>query len=433
MSNALAIAAVTAALKDLIGSGLLGLDLSAIGSVSVSALPPDRITTGQTEPNQLNLFLYQVTPNTGWRNHGLASRDAGGARIANPPLALDLHYMLTAYGAEDLNAEALLGLAMQFLHETPMLSRERLRSVLGPPSPPFGNFSALSLADQPEWLKITPLYLGSEELSKLWTAMQARYRPSMAYQVSVVLIDTDAPARAALPVVKRGPDDRGPLATPGAMPVLSRWQVAGSDVLPAARLGDEVLLFGERLSLEHASVVFEHHRGGPTLELPPSLPDPATHPMPGKALRVALPAASEADALEDWHIGMYTVRLRNAPPDRPASSSNALSIAVSPSIVVTPLAGMAGDVVLTVACRPRLLPAQHAGARLLFGERELAADGIDTPADPTEPTTLTFTVANVPHGSHAVRLRVDGLDSLPVQPNASGGFDFDPQQTVVIA
>ena len=37
MSNALAIAAVTAALKDLIATGLLGLDLSAIGSVNVSA------------------------------------------------------------------------------------------------------------------------------------------------------------------------------------------------------------------------------------------------------------------------------------------------------------------------------------------------------------------------------------------------------------
>ena len=160
MSNALAIAAVTAALKDLIGNGLLGLDLSSIGSVTVSALPPDRIATGQTEPNQLNLFLYQVTPNIGWRNQALPTRDGSGARIGNPPLALDLHYMLTAYGAQDLSAEALLGFAMQFLHETPMLSRAQLRTVLGLPSPPFGNLSALSLADQVEWLKITPQFLG---------------------------------------------------------------------------------------------------------------------------------------------------------------------------------------------------------------------------------------------------------------------------------
>ncbi|WP_206410048.1 DUF4255 domain-containing protein, partial [Lysobacter enzymogenes] len=210
MSNALAIAAVTATLKDLISDSLLGLDLSSIGSITVTSTPPDRITTGQTEPNQLNLFLYQVTPNSGWRNQTLPTRDGSGQRLRNAPLALDLHYLLTAYGAQDLNAEALLGLAMLALHDTPGLDRARLRNALGPPNPPFGDFSALNLADQIESLKITPQYLGGEELSKLWTAMQARYRPSMAYQVSVVLMETEAAARAAPPVLKRGADDRGP-------------------------------------------------------------------------------------------------------------------------------------------------------------------------------------------------------------------------------
>src|SRR3954452_3099141 len=118
MSSPLAIAAVTAALKDLLNDGMLNHDLSSVGSFSVTALPPDRITTGQTEPNQLNLFLYQVTANQGWRNTGLPSRSPAGDRIDTPPLALDLHYLLTAYGSQDLNAEILLGYAMQLLHET---------------------------------------------------------------------------------------------------------------------------------------------------------------------------------------------------------------------------------------------------------------------------------------------------------------------------
>src|SRR5207244_1329164 len=78
MSSPLAIAAVTAALKDLLNDGLLNHDLSSVGSFSVTSLPPDRVTTGQTEPNQLNLFLYQITPNLGWRNEGLPSRDRTG-------------------------------------------------------------------------------------------------------------------------------------------------------------------------------------------------------------------------------------------------------------------------------------------------------------------------------------------------------------------
>ena len=93
----------------------------------------------------------------------------------------------------------------------------------------------------------------------------------------------------------------------------------------------------------------------------------------------------------------------------------------------------AGDVTLTVECRPRLLPEQAAGVRLLFGSREVAPDSIDTPADTTLPTSLEFTVTGATAGSHPVRLRVDGLDSLPVRIAANGTFEFDPQQTVVIA
>ena len=58
MSSPLAIAAVTAALKDLLNNGLLDHDLSTVGSFAVTAQPPDRVATGTGEPNQLNLFLY---------------------------------------------------------------------------------------------------------------------------------------------------------------------------------------------------------------------------------------------------------------------------------------------------------------------------------------------------------------------------------------
>src|SRR6266404_2868983 len=135
MSGALAIAAVTASLKDRLNNSLLDQDLSHVGSFSVTAQPPDRISTGTTETNVLNLFLYQVTPNLGWRNAELPSRDNGGSRTTNPPLALDLHYLLTAYGSQDMNAEILLGYAMQLMHEFPVLTRAQLRTVLADTSP----------------------------------------------------------------------------------------------------------------------------------------------------------------------------------------------------------------------------------------------------------------------------------------------------------
>ena len=98
MSNALAIAGVTAVLRDLLNDGLVNHNVSGVlgSTVTVSVLPPDRVVSG-TEISQLNLFLHQVTPNTGWRNEGLPARDASGSqRLSNPPLALSLHYLLSA-------------------------------------------------------------------------------------------------------------------------------------------------------------------------------------------------------------------------------------------------------------------------------------------------------------------------------------------------
>ena len=137
MSNALAIASVTAVLKDLLNNGVVDHQLSGVvGEVTVSALPPDRLlVAGEQETSRINLFMYHASPNQGWRNVGLPSRSSGGDRIANPPLALDLHYLLTAYGASEFHAEILLGYAMQLLHENPVLSREMIRRTLAPVSP----------------------------------------------------------------------------------------------------------------------------------------------------------------------------------------------------------------------------------------------------------------------------------------------------------
>lgn len=437
MSGALAIAGVTAALKDLLNDGLLDHDLSSIGSFSVTAQPPDRITTGENEDNRLNLFLYQVSANPGWRNEDLPSRNAAGMRISNPPLALDLRYLLTAYGAQDMNAEVLMGYAMELLHETPVLARAQLRIALGTPSPidgsllpgVFGSLSAADLADQVEQLKITPEFLNPEELSKLWTAMQARYRLSMSYLVTVVLIRRNDATRVAPPVLQRGAGDRGPIASSGAPPTLGALRNLAAALLPAARLGDDLALVGTNLATAGPlSVVFEAARLGIVNVLPinAGAGDPVVHlPDP----------AQSAAAMTDWAAGVYTVSLRVTLPGQPPWTTNGMALALAPSVVITPLtAAPATPVTLTVSCAPRLLPAQNAGVRLLIGTSELAPASIVTPADPAQPTTLTFDVPGQPAGQYLLRLRVDGIDSLPVLITGTPpAFSFDPAQQLVVA
>jgi hypothetical protein len=439
MSGALAIAGVTAALKDLLNDGLLNHDLSSLGSFSVTAQAPDRINTGNNETNLLNVFLYQVTPNLGWRNADLPSRDGRGQRITNPPLALDLHYLVTAYGTQDLNAEILLGYGMQLLHETPVLTREQLRTVLGPPPLVdgdvvpgiFGTLSAEDLADQVELIKIAPNYLGADELSKLWTAMQARWRPSMSYIVSVVLIQANGPVRSALPVLQRGEGDRGPTAQAVPAPVLQTVRNALSPLWPALQLGDDALLLGSGLQRESAlTAVFECGRLGIALERPLT-----TGASPAER-RTHLPTVDEdANAAAQWGIGVYAVSLRVTQAGQPAWSTNAVPIALAPRITATPLTAAPGDPIdLVIDCVPRLRPLQHAGVRLLLGGGELAPASIDTPGDPAQPTRLHFDVPGQAAGTYVLRLRVDGIDSLPVQLGGTPPrIAFDPAQSLQVA
>ena len=195
--GSLAIASVTAVLKDLLGNGLVAYsDITGVGDVSVSALPPDRITAGAEEHNQLNLFMYRVTP------HSSLGTEIGKRRLVpgdaqQVQLRLNLYYLLTAYGMQDFHAEILLGCAMHVLNTTPVLSTDMIREALGSSaamkakhlmSPARAALSASDLTSQFEQIKITPQFLSFEEMSKLWSALQARYRPSVTYEVSAVTI-----------------------------------------------------------------------------------------------------------------------------------------------------------------------------------------------------------------------------------------------------
>ena len=90
MSTALAIGAVSAVLRNILDNGLVDAAVAVGAPVKVTAIAPDLVPLDDaTAPPQLNLFMYRVSPNTGYRNAALPSRD-GSARLTNPPLALNL-------------------------------------------------------------------------------------------------------------------------------------------------------------------------------------------------------------------------------------------------------------------------------------------------------------------------------------------------------
>ena len=71
---------------------------------------------------------------------------------------------------------------------------------------------------------------------------------------------------------------------------------------------------------------------------------------------------------------------------------------------------------------------------LIFGSRTVEHAGVTTPADPLQPSTLTFTIEDVAAGDYIVRLRVGGIDSLPIVMNGEPPKpEFDAQQKVHVA
>ena len=197
--------AFQAELKDLLENSLIQqAATTGIGEVIVTTLPPDRVTIGADERPQLNLYLYRLTPNTGWRRAGADNDSAQQDNL----LAMNLHYLLSAYGERDAQAEVLLGTALQCLQQSSPLAGERIQgalSTLASGRAGRGDTTLAALARtaaQIPWeeIKMTPEFLSLEDLSKLWSSLQAHARLSMAYQVSVIFnaSRSDAVARPAL-------------------------------------------------------------------------------------------------------------------------------------------------------------------------------------------------------------------------------------------
>src|SRR5206468_9692907 len=101
VSSPLALGAVTAVLRNLLDNGFIDTG-APLSPVKVTAIAPDLVKLDDPDaPPSLNLFLYRTTRNQGGAEVGLPWFDGNGTRLSNPPLAINLHYLLTAYGVAD--------------------------------------------------------------------------------------------------------------------------------------------------------------------------------------------------------------------------------------------------------------------------------------------------------------------------------------------
>jgi hypothetical protein len=424
MSTAHAIAAVTKVLVNVVDESMKAASLPGIvgGDVLVSALSPARVDLTQaSDPNQLNLFLYLALPNQGGSGFDLPTRDSSGARLKNTPLALDLYYLVTAYGTQDYFAEIILGHAMQVLHENPILARDAIRARLKPPGAPSNADMALAeagLAEQVEQVKVSPERLSTEEISRLWAALGTEYRTSVAYRVTVILIEARASTKTALPV-----RTRGVYVLPFDQPKIERLAVKAqpddvasesAPILP----GNILVLYGKNLLGEITRIVVD----GESLDAPDAFfsAESAGFPLPG-TLRAGPHGVQIA----------HDVAMGAPPVPHRGTESNVLAFLLRP-LLAAPVTASAQEITVTLS--PAVTAEQRVRVLLnpldpppgapapAFGFAAPLSNGIDVEGGDFETDTIAFAYSGVPAGTYLVRVQVDGADSVLEVDAVSGKF-----------
>jgi hypothetical protein len=152
------IAAASKALRLLLDRELT----KSMSGLKVTMRPPDKARDGGTG-GQVNAYLFDVHQDASRRNASLGSP-------STPPLALILHYIVTAYGEEEegssgADSQAVLGAVLSVLNGVPRLALGRSASE---------GFATVSLTRMP-----------MEDLCRLWAVFQTPYRLSVIYEVSL--------------------------------------------------------------------------------------------------------------------------------------------------------------------------------------------------------------------------------------------------------
>jgi hypothetical protein len=401
MSNSLAIAAVTTTLRNLISQGVA----QELGDGIVTTQPPDKARYHH-DKNQINLFLYHILPNASWRTMDLPNRVKPG-EIGQPPLALNLYYIITFYGKDndDILAHRLLGQAMHILNDYAVLNPADIKISLG----------ESDLHNQVERVRITLQPMSLEDISKLWRTFQTQYRISAVYEVSVVIIESSRIVKTQKPVLTRDEDSlfaEASLTLP--FPTLEAVQLP--NLQNGIHLGEVFTLIGHHLDSDDDTVFVR-----------------LMHPCFSKPMQLKLQQQSSTEIVvslpnepSNLPAGFYTVAVRLC-KDGKELSTNALSFSLAPKIQQI----TQSESILTLKINPQVWQQQEVA--LLLGDRYilLLTNLSSTDLATAKTDTIRFNIEKIHPDEYFVKLRVDQVDSLLVDRFVTPPI-FDATQNITL-
>jgi hypothetical protein len=427
MSNFLAVATVTAALREL----LLAAVSPDVPGADVTTLRPNGSGTPATS---INIYLYQVTPNAALSNADLPTRRGDGQLVQRPVAALDLQYLLTFFGSEaQLEPQRLLGSTVRALHSRPVLTRDSIKQTIAKPL--FSYLAQSNLADAVELVRFTPVPLQLEELSKLWSVyFQTPYSLSIAYQATVVLIESEESTHTALPV-----SARNIYAVPFRQPLIEEVVSAAGSNAPITS-ESPIVIRGKRLRGDITQVSVA---GVDATALISSVSD--------TEIQLTLPAGLRA-GVQGLQVIQPSMMGTPLAPHR-GTESNLAAFVLHPKIkklpgdipdITVPAPVIAGDGTrsanVTIKLSPNVSQPQRA---VLFmnefnppGNRAARAYSFDSSphnktGDPAETDTLVFPIHGVRDGVYLARVQIDGADTaLEQDPDPNDPVYVGPKMTI---
>jgi hypothetical protein len=296
------------------------------------------------------------------------------------------------------------------------------------------------LAEQVEQIKIIPEALNTEELSNLWPAFQAKYRPTAAYQVSVVLIESRRSTRPALPVQARHVH-----VIPFQHPVIDQLKSQGSAGGPI--MENQPILAGFNLVITGRQL-----RGEDTLVKVGGLEvKPADGDVTDSQIIVPIPGGLQA-GVQGVQVIQRTL-LGSPPTPHRGFESNIAAFVLNPRLVEPiGLANLQGTGTELRSARVDLTvdPAVGDTQRVVLFLNELTPLGsppgteeskaqaysfsapsripLSPPSPPGPSQIISIPISGVEAGDYLVRIQVDGAES-PLGTDAAGRYN-SPMVTI---
>jgi hypothetical protein len=397
MSNYLAIATVTAGLVQILQS-VVEADVS--GAIATAVRPNG---SGNGTPDVgVNLYLYQVTPNAAFRNTDLPTRNANGDLVQRPRVALDVHYLLTFYGDENqFEPQRVLGSVVRTLHARPVLTRQIINDAINANPTLAGS----NLADEVELVKFTPTALSLEELSKLWSVFfQIPYTLSVAYQGTVVLIESEDTPRTVLPVRQRNL-----YVMPFRQPVIEE---VTSDAGPNQPIvtGSTLIVRGRQLRGDDTRLRIAGVDVTPEEVTDTQISTPLTEPpLPPDALRAGVQGVQV----------VHRLLLGTPPVPHRGFESNVAPFVLRPTVTNVAVVDIPADGIdppsqgVTVTVDPQI----REGQRVVLLLNEMADEAPQAYTFSAEPSdadaaSITVRIGDVKAADYLVRVQVDGAESV---------------------